>query len=62
MYQMEENYKEVFFTLECVDNVVLLFSGEKSHECEICSKKFTQLSSLRSHIKIHTGKFFCFYD
>lgn len=41
-----------------VDTIVLkmFHSGEQTHECTICSKKFTRSDSLRIHLLIHSGK------
>lgn len=35
--------------------LLLLIAGIKPYRCEICQRKFTQLSHLQQHIRTHTG-------
>ena len=35
---------------------MFLHTAEKPYKCEHCNKTFTQRSSLRTHIMIHTGE------
>ena len=34
---------------------MLTHTKEKSHECEVCKKKFSRKHDLNAHIRIHTG-------
>jgi len=48
------DYLRIF--LERLDLIFIKFSlGIKPYRCEICQRKFTQLSHLQQHIRTHTG-------
>lgn len=36
--------------------LILIFTGERKHPCEICGKSFNRASNLKVHNRIHTGE------
>ena len=39
-----------------LQNDIRIHPGEKSYQCQICQKRFSQCSSLKRHARIHTGE------
>ena len=39
-----------------LQNHIRIHTGEKSYQCQICQKRFSQCSSLTRHARIHTGE------
>lgn len=37
-------------------NLNFLIAGEKPHECDICHKRFSSTSNLKTHLRLHSGQ------
>lgn len=33
-----------------------IFLGEKPHQCEVCQKRFSSTSNLKTHLRLHSGQ------
>ncbi|KAK6979861.1 zinc finger protein 468-like isoform X3 [Biomphalaria glabrata] len=51
-----EVYTKTFSTTSMVKNDETSHCGKKPFQCQMCRKKFTELSSLKAHEEIHYGK------
>jgi len=40
-------------TSKCVN---IVFVGEKPHQCDICKKRFSSTSNLKTHLRLHSGQ------
>ena len=53
----------MYFSFKCHPILIfgcVIFTGERTHTCSTCHKKFTSIYNLRDHEKRHTKEFACF--
>lgn len=45
-----------FFKKNCRKCININFLGEKPHRCDVCDKRFSSTSNLKTHLRLHNGQ------